>query len=180
MKSIVYKLGLLTSTLLLLGAFGIGAARADGGARGEEYVQIIQGYQVALTFAAPAQVGENAFHLRLNDGQAQPVTHAEINVSVVAGETGHAEAGQDDGGHDEAEASQDTHNAAVASSTHSDTNIHAQAEPQSNMDMPSEANTHSGTELHSDTSVRLIEETHGAYAGTVVLPEVALGSCKYM
>ena len=66
-----------------------GAARADGGGGGLE--KEVDGYRVKLVFAKPAQVGENQFHIQINDALGMPVTDAQVEVSAMPVE------GMDDG-----------------------------------------------------------------------------------
>lgn len=149
MKSILYKLGLTSSTLLLIVMGLSGVALADGGDDGKGQIQIIDGYQVAFILAGPARVDENQFHLRVSDAQEHPVTHAVITVRVVKSESGQAEAEHGDAAHEAVETSHDTHNSSADSSAHTD------------------------TEAHSDAGPLTLEpgEKSGEYTGEIVIPQ---------
>lgn len=183
MKNLIPKLGLLTSLALLLALVLNGAALADGGGAGEETVQTINGYTVALVFAKPAQVGENAFHLRVLDAHAQPVTDAAITVSVVEGEpveTGHGAAesghGDTDTAHQDTEAGHqntdaDTHDGAD-DATHIDLYPHSEADAHADDSEHDNADTHGASDAHTMPSPLTLKpaETSGEYAGTIVVP----------
>lgn len=157
MKNFVYKMGSLAIALLLLGLAWAGVAHADGGG-GEEHVQIANGYQVVLVLTRPAQVGANPVQVRLSDAHGQPVAHATVAVSLMAGESGHTDTGHEASGHAETEASADTH---------TETDAHNAAEAHT------EVETHSETDAHSATEALtlLTEATHGEYAGEIGLPQ---------
>lgn len=145
MKNIAYKLGLASLILLLMGMAWVSAARADSGGDGDGEIQIVNGYHVALVFASPARAGENQLHLRVSDAQVQPVTHAEVTVSVVA----------DGAGHGETDTSHATHDSSGDSSAHS------------NMDMPGDMGAHD----EAGVLALMPGEENGEYAGEIVIPQ---------
>lgn len=156
MKKIAYKFGLASSIMLLLGMALSGVALADGGEEGDGEIQTVNGYRVELVFANPARVGENPVHLRVSDAEAQPVTHAEIAVSVVASEAEHDPAAEHgDAGHGEAGPSQDAHDSSADSSAHS------------GMDMPDDT----GAPGEAGILALMPGEEDGEYAGEIVIPQ---------
>lgn len=90
MKRIMYKACLLSAAMLLLLSVAPITALADGG--GKEQTQTIDGYQVTLVFEPPIVSGENQIHLQIRDSQNQPVSHAQVEVSVVEVDAEHSEA----------------------------------------------------------------------------------------
>ena len=86
MKQLAHKtLLLLIITLLIVLPLPV-PALADEGGGGNEFTQMVNGYQVALVFEKPASVGDNQIHIRVNDFQNMPISNADVGVSVVKNE----------------------------------------------------------------------------------------------
>lgn len=62
-------------------------AQADGGSDGLS--QTVNGYHVALVFAAEPAVGENQIHVQIHDAMDMPVSDATVQVTLARVEEGH-------------------------------------------------------------------------------------------
>ena len=83
----------LLSTIILLILLSLPvAALADGGGEENKLTQTINGYEVTLVFENPATIGENQIHIRVSDTHHTPIANADVEVSVVKGESEHSEA----------------------------------------------------------------------------------------
>lgn len=92
MKRFTHKTTLLFTALLLLSLALPISVLADGGKEENEFTQIVNGYQVTLSFEKEATVGENQIHVTVKDAMNMPVSQADLEVSVVTDETEHVEA----------------------------------------------------------------------------------------
>jgi hypothetical protein len=90
MKRTILKAYRLSAVLLLLLLATQITALADGGE--DELTQTVDGYRVTLVFENPIASGENQIHIQVSDAQDQPVSNAQVEVSVVEAKVEHTEA----------------------------------------------------------------------------------------
>ncbi len=162
MKQFAHK-ALLLSTIILLIVLALPvAALADGGEEGNEFTQTVNGYQVTLVFAKPATVGENQIHIRVSDAYSMPISNADVGVSVVKSETGHAEA--------------ETHTSADGQMA--DMPEHAPEPPSTGHDMAdmpgmdmSATSAETTSSTHDEMNMTTLESGHesGEYAGEIAI-----------
>jgi hypothetical protein len=74
------------------------SAQADG--ENDGFVQTVNGYQVTLMFAEHPAVGENQVHILIQNAMDMPVSHATVQVALVAVEENHHEAAQEATSHE--------------------------------------------------------------------------------
>jgi hypothetical protein len=91
MKRLAHKISLLSTVILVLLLALPVVALADGGKGENEFTKTVSGYQITLVFEKVAVVGSNPIHIRVNDAQNMPITNGDVEVSVVKGESEHAE-----------------------------------------------------------------------------------------
>ena len=140
---------LIVSALLL--AFPI-SALADGGGLEKE----VDGYHVKLIFTEPAQVGENPFHIQINDALGMPVTGAEVKVEAMLAK------GMDDG-HGAAE---EELSVGVMTSNNRMSGMEMDSEPETGVMKP---NNPAGGHGASESMTVMLEAGHepGEYEGEV-------------
>lgn len=91
------KFSLPTILFLLIAPLAVslalpGSALADGGEGGLTLTQTVSGYTVNLIFQSAPAIGENPIHIQILDAAGMPVSGADVEVSLEAAESGHAEA----------------------------------------------------------------------------------------
>lgn len=74
-----YTVMIFTITILL--AVPLRAALADGAGEGIE--RAANGYHIRLIFVESPKLGENEFHVQVNDAMGMPVTNAEVGVIAM-------------------------------------------------------------------------------------------------
>lgn len=74
-----YTVMIFTITILL--AVPLRAALADGAGEGIE--REANGYHIRLIFVESPKLGENEFHVQVNDAMGMPVTNAEVGVIAM-------------------------------------------------------------------------------------------------